>query len=149
VGSCPVLGGIPATVCDLHLYGMVTAPAPSITVLESTTQPGVELSLGLDFLREYQAIVDLRLEELRILVANQEYQIPFVRPRGGLMGLSGGGYACDHVDDDDIVIKDCYNTRLYMTAKQLQKEWGSRTTITTPSVLRQSQTRGGHPALQV
>mmetsp|Transcript_4246 Transcript_4246/g.5593 ORF Transcript_4246/g.5593 Transcript_4246/m.5593 type:complete len:316 (+) Transcript_4246:159-1106(+) len=94
VGSCRVLGRIPAGVFDVHLYGMVTVPSPAITILEESTSEGVELLLGLDFLRDHQAIVDLRLEELRLLVDNYEYSIPFLRPRGAAFtSLSGG--SCD------------------------------------------------------
>ena len=100
VGACRVLGRLPAGLCDLHICGMVTVPSPTIIILESTntakggslqTTPGVDLLLGLDFLREHQAILDLRQEELRLLVNQEEYSIPFLRPRQPITGLSGGG----------------------------------------------------------
>ena len=90
VGSCAVLGRIPAGIFDLHLYGTVTVPSPAITILEESANDSVELLLGLDFLRENKAILDLRNEELRILVKGKEHAIPFLRPRG-ITGLSGGG----------------------------------------------------------
>ncbi|KAL7556902.1 hypothetical protein ACA910_003854 [Epithemia clementina (nom. ined.)] len=93
VGSCRVMGRIPAGLCDLHLCGTVTVPSPPITILDTTGTADVELLLGLDFLREYRAILDLREEELRILVDQEEHCIPFLRPRGSatVTGLSGGG----------------------------------------------------------
>ena len=98
VGSCRVLGRLPAGLCDLHLSGTndgttVTVPSPPITILDTTGTPGVELLLGLDFLREHRAILDLRREELRITVDRTEFCIPFLRPRGSssVHGLSGGG----------------------------------------------------------
>jgi hypothetical protein len=106
VGSCRVLGRIPAGIGRLTLNGLVSIPSPAITVLESTTggsssdsnsesnshdaTAGVELLLGLDFLRDYQAILNLRTEELELIVddddndgGNREVRIPFIRPRGG------------------------------------------------------------------
>jgi hypothetical protein len=98
VGSCRVLGRIPAGIGRLTLNGQVSIPSPAITVLESTTggsssngsgdsgshdaTAGVELLLGLDFLREYDAILNLRTEELELIVDGaEEVRIPFIRPR--------------------------------------------------------------------
>eukprot|EP00977_Amphora_coffeiformis_P028995 scaffold38210_cov191-Amphora_coffeaeformis.AAC.8 len=84
IGSCRVLGRLPAGLFAMHLHGSdVTVQSPAITILESTGLPGVELLLGLDFLREYQAVLDLRLEEIRIMVEGTEHSVPFIRPRGG------------------------------------------------------------------
>jgi hypothetical protein len=89
IGSCRVLGRLPAGLFLMHIYDSLTVRAPAITILESTEGlPDVELLLGLDFLREYQAIVDLRKEELRLLVEEEEYAIPFLRPRASLSSRS-------------------------------------------------------------
>ena len=82
IGSARVLGRLPAGLFAMHLHGSVTVTSPAITILESTGLPGVELLLGLDFLRECKAIVDLRKEEVRLVVEGKEHAIPFIRPRG-------------------------------------------------------------------
>jgi hypothetical protein len=116
VGSCRVLGRIPAGIGRLTLNGRVSIPSPAISVLESTNggnsgsdndnsndshdaTAGVELLLGLDFLREHDAILNLRTEELQLIVDDRdnddcsdgsdcsdgnhsrEVRIPFIRPR--------------------------------------------------------------------
>lgn len=107
VGSCRVLGRIPAGIGRLTLNGQVSIPSPAITVLESTTggsssdgndnesndaTAGVELLLGLDFLRENDAILNLRTEELQLIVGDdEEVRIPFIRPRSP--SSRGGGSA--------------------------------------------------------
>ena len=107
VGSCRVLGRIPAGIGRLTLNGKVSIASPAITVLESTTggssdsdnssesndaTAGVELLLGLDFLREHDAILNLRTEELQLIVGNdEEVRIPFIRPRSP--SSRGGGSA--------------------------------------------------------
>lgn len=148
VGSCRVLGRLPAGLLNWHWHRpcrsrhhrrhsspvdeqdgtatiastssaplggtvTITVPSPPITILDTTGTPGVELLLGLDFLREHKAIIDLRRDELRILLVNriiikadddddydneneydnrnnhneqeedEELCIPFIRPRGG------------------------------------------------------------------
>lgn len=142
VGSCRVLGRIPAGIGRLTLNGQVSIPSPAITVLESTTggnssgsdnessndaTAGVELLLGLDFLREHDAILNLRTEELQLIVDHdgdrnhsEEVRIPFIRPRSPSSSRDGaarGGAsaaatatrrrsssshsdACDDRDDD-------------------------------------------------
>jgi len=105
VGHCRVLGRIPAGAVVLIVDGH-RIPAPSLTILESTNE-GVDLLLGLDFLRDYQATLSLREEEMIITVRNQDIQVPFIRPRSSLsFGKEGTG---DNNDDD----ADC------LTAKRL------------------------------
>lgn len=97
---------------------MIVLQSPTITVLEdlpssssSTCEEedddgngGFELLLGLDFLREYQAILDLRNEELRLLVKRKEYSIPFLRPRSSVSSsstcTSSTSTSCDAAHDD-------------------------------------------------
>ena len=92
VGQCRVLGRIPAGAILLHVMNQKLA-APAITILEKTNQ-GVDLLLGLDFLREFHAILNLRDEELSLLIRidaksgnQQNLIVPFIRPRStsGLM----------------------------------------------------------------
>jgi len=104
IGSCRVLGRLPAGLFVMHLHGPdVTVQSPAITILESTGLPGVELLLGLDFLREYQAVLDLRLEEIRIMVKGKEHSVPFLRPRGGnnTRPVKGGEEQDDCEDDEE------------------------------------------------
>ena len=95
VGSCAVLGRIPAGVTTLNLGGETVVPSPSITIIESTGTKGVDFLLGLDFLREQQAVIDLRNEELQLRVNEEDFSIPFIRPRGSLSKINennnGGG----------------------------------------------------------
>lgn len=79
--TCRVLGRIPPGVATLKLYGHVDLPSPAIVVLEDLC--GVDLLLGLDFLREYDAILDLGSEELQLSVHGKTEYIPFIKPRGG------------------------------------------------------------------
>jgi hypothetical protein len=44
----------------------------------------IELVLGLDFLRANKGIVDVREEELHILVVGEDVMVPFLRPRAPL-----------------------------------------------------------------
>jgi len=81
VGSCRVLGRIPAGIIRLHIYDTLKVKSPPITIIESTGTPGVDMLLGLDFLRDYQAVLNLREEEFIMTVNNQDYRIPFIRPR--------------------------------------------------------------------
>lgn len=84
VGSCRVLGRIPAGICRLNFHGTVSLPSPAITILESTGTQGVEFLIGLDFLREYGAVLNLRDEEMVLRVEGKEHHIPFIRPRSRL-----------------------------------------------------------------
>jgi hypothetical protein len=108
-GSCAVLGRIPEGICRLHLGGEVTVPSPAIYVLESTDS--VDVLLGLDFLRDHQAVLNLHDEELKI--RNQEGQlvtIPFIRPRGAIPSrqfrmddaCSGSDSEDDEFGDDEL-----------------------------------------------
>jgi Aspartyl protease len=87
VGSCRVLGRIPAGALLLHL-STTTVPSPAITVLDNNSM-GMELLLGLDFMRDTGAILDLREEEMAIQVAGEKVIIPFLRPK------KGTGKECD------------------------------------------------------
>lgn len=98
VGQCRVLGRLPAGVLTLYLHGeMVEAPA--VTVLEHTND-GVDLLLGLDFLREHLAVLNLRTEEMTIQIPDiespsssssqrRDVSIPFIRPRSALSSFVG------------------------------------------------------------
>lgn len=80
VGQCRVLGRLPAGALYLHLHGQVVVEAPAVTILERTND-GVDLLLGLDFLRDHGAILNLRTEEMLLQSAQGEVSIPFIRPR--------------------------------------------------------------------
>jgi hypothetical protein len=103
---------------------MITVQSPTITVLEDLPSSstscdgddddddgngGFELLLGLDFLREYQAILDLRHEELRLVVKRKEYAIPFLRPRKS--SGSSSGMSCVDPDDATIITKNEHRWR--------------------------------------
>lgn len=113
VGSCQILGRIPAGLARLHLHDVVIN-SPAITVLEQTGAVGVELLLGLDFLREQKAIVNLREECLQLqLRPNQpDICIPFIQPGSSAASIEAGGSAfrsdersnqrhCDIFEGDD------------------------------------------------
>jgi hypothetical protein len=89
VGSCAVVGRIPAGVCQLHLGGgMVTVPSPAILVIESTeTDDHVDFLIGLDFLRDHEAIIDMRKEELQLKVEGKDVSITFLRPKGSFQAM--------------------------------------------------------------
>lgn len=110
VGSCRVLGRLPAGLFTMHLTlssskrgETVTVPSPAITILESSSSslPEVELLLGLDFLREYKAVVDLRQEELRVLVGQHEHSIAFLRPKGSSVKHASSRKKRRRNDEDD------------------------------------------------
>ena len=106
VGSCAVLGRIPAGVCQLHMGGGTTVPSPAITVIESTGTDGVDFLLGLDFLRDHQAIIDLRAEEMRVKVKGKSKVVAFIRPRGDVDPTTGASeerttcFSPDQVESD-------------------------------------------------
>lgn len=92
VGHCRVLGRLPAGVILLHMHGQDPIEAPAITILEHTND-GVDLLLGLDFLRDHEAILNLRTEEMTLQIAGnskREVSIPFIKPRSAL-NFGGGG----------------------------------------------------------
>lgn len=94
VGQCRVLGRLPAGCLVFYLHG-ICVPAPAITVLEHANE-GVDLLLGLDFLRDYQAILNLQTEEMLLTTKHAGIvAIPFVRPRAV---LQFGGSADDGSD---------------------------------------------------
>ena len=78
VGSCRVLGRIPAGALLLHLSHTII-PSPAITVLDNNSM-GMDLLLGLDFLRDTGAILNMKDEEM-ILQQEGKIVIPFVRPK--------------------------------------------------------------------
>jgi hypothetical protein len=79
VGSCRVLGRIPAGALLLHL-STTTVPSPAITVLDNNSM-GMDLLLGLDFMRDTGAILNLKEEEMTIQLAGEKVMIPFLRPK--------------------------------------------------------------------
>ena len=89
--SCRILGRLPAGLCQMKLgasYGTeTTIPSPAITVIEdqgdelSKSPSGVELLLGLDFLREHKAVIDIGEECLTLTFRREEMTVPFIRPR--------------------------------------------------------------------
>ena len=130
IGSTRVLGRLPAGLFVMHLSGGTTTAAtargyhddeiavrsPAITILESTGLPGVELLLGLDFLREYRAVLDLRVNQVRLLVDGKEWAVPF----------SQNDKHCDYekskyYDDDEDDDGDDDNVDLY-------DRWGNKDT---------------------
>mmetsp|Transcript_8550 Transcript_8550/g.14206 ORF Transcript_8550/g.14206 Transcript_8550/m.14206 type:complete len:256 (-) Transcript_8550:242-1009(-) len=93
VGQCRVLGRLPAGILLLHMHGERPIESPAVTILEHTND-GVDLLLGLDFLRDHGAILNLRTEEMTLQVkgnSNREVSIPFIRPRSALDFGGGGG----------------------------------------------------------
>lgn len=103
VGQCRVLGRLPAGALYLHLHNNdphVVVEAPAVTILEHTND-GVDLLLGLDFLRDHGAILNLRTEEMMLQSSNGEVSIPFIRPRVGLdFGPSDRGDMHTNSDDE-------------------------------------------------
>ena len=108
VGHCRVLGRIPAGAVVLQIHGHRIA-APSLTILESTNE-GVDLLLGLDFLRDYQATLSLREEEMVITVQNQDIQVPFIRPRATLSFGDNNNKDKDNNDDPETTRQLCENS---------------------------------------
>ena len=119
VGKCRVLGRLPAGALMLHLHGQVVVEAPAVTILEHTND-GVDLLLGLDFLRDHGAILNLRTEEMVLQLPSSpaaaeaagEVSIPFIRPRatlnlGGRTGTSNPQYR-DYDYDDRDATQNCY-----------------------------------------
>jgi len=92
VGTCRVLGRIPAGALLLHLAG-TTVPSPAITVLDNNSM-GMDLLLGLDFLRDTGAILNMKNEEMILSQGNEKEQvvIPFLQPRNHLGETSVGGW---------------------------------------------------------
>jgi len=98
VGSCRVMGRLPAGMVSLRLLVVsergggdkpttVSVPSPAITVLEETAGydddvGDMELLLGLDFLREHRAVLDLRHDEMQLTAGGREVTVAFTRPKG-------------------------------------------------------------------
>jgi hypothetical protein len=108
-GSCRVVGRLPAGICKLVLGGL-EVDMPAITVLEHAPEPEVQdVLLGLDFLREHQAVLDLRKEELQLVIGGRVVRLPFLRPRGQSFGSheyeqsysSSENFASSSSDDDE------------------------------------------------
>lgn len=63
----------------------VTVSAPAILVVDREEKQDVssafELRLGMDFLREYDAVLDFREGELTLLVGENDAMVPFIRMR--------------------------------------------------------------------
>ena len=97
-GSCAMVGRIPAGVCQMHLGGGCIVPSPAIYVLESSSS---EFLLGLDFLREHRAIIDIGTDELRLRQDRGVVSVPFIRPRGELAGLERHQRGDFDTDDED------------------------------------------------
>ena len=128
VGHCRVLGRVPAGALLLHLHNGISIEAPAVTILERTND-GVDLLLGLDFLRDHGAILNLRTEQMVLQsTSNKGTQIliPFIRPRsplhfggGGDTMLGGEHHHHDDDDDDD----NCYqDQRLCMHTDDEEEE---------------------------
>lgn len=93
VGSCRVLGRIPAGCLHLHLSPSHTIPCPAITVLDNDSME-MDLLLGLDFLRDAGAVLNLN-KNVMVLSScgNDRVVIPFIR-------------SAQHDSDDDDEMMD-------------------------------------------
>jgi len=95
VGSCQVLGRIPAGALLLHLSTSTIIPSPAILVLDNNGMC-VELLLGLDFLRDTGAILNLKREEMILSCSSssskEKVVIPFVRSTSSVMDDRSGGW---------------------------------------------------------
>jgi hypothetical protein len=108
VGQCRVLGRLPAGVLHLHMHGH-SVKSPAITILEHTND-GVELLLGLDFLRDHGAILNLRNEEMILADRGGDVSIPFIRPRATL-----------NLGEEESV-QDCWQDRRLCQADRYDEE---------------------------
>jgi len=104
VGHVRVLGRIPANTLQLSMGNGASSSTippfrgPAITVLESTGTDGVDVLIGLDFLRDHQAILSLQKDEMILMVPSSPSTstalshkkkndnlmpvvIPFIKPR--------------------------------------------------------------------
>ena len=101
VGSCRVLGRIPAGALYISIGGC-TIKSPAITVLDNN-HIGMDLLLGLDFLRENGAILNMARDEMVITTAEQKVVISFVRPKASVDN-GGDGWIQKNLllqDDDE------------------------------------------------
>jgi hypothetical protein len=75
---------IPAALLWLRMGSLeATVHAPAILVVKDQ-ETEFDLRLGVDFLRDNKGVIDLREEELNILVGDESIMIPFLRPRASL-----------------------------------------------------------------
>lgn len=81
IGSCKVAGRLPAGLFSMRLGGSVEMKSPAFIVLEASATPDLDVLLGLDFLREFDCILDLRKDELELLIDGKTKRVPFIRPR--------------------------------------------------------------------
>ena len=95
-GSVQVLGRIPAGVVELQFGGSsssrhddnnnMSAMAPSITVIErvgpktADSQP-IDLLLGLDFLRDHRAVLDLERDDVQLQVHGRGVRVAFLKSK--------------------------------------------------------------------
>lgn len=115
VGQCRVLGRLPAGILVFHLNG-IPIPAPAVTVLEQAND-GVDLLLGLDFLRDYKAILNLQTEEMILSTAHEGVvAIPFIRPRASNAMMNLG--------DDNSDVSSCYDQRLCNDYTDADSDYG-------------------------
>ena len=97
-GSCAIVGRVPAGLCQIHLGGGIVVPSPAIYIIESSAGDGVDFLLGLDFLRDHKAVIDLFDEELKMHLSDGSTEsVPFIRLRTTLAGLEE---SCDSDDSD-------------------------------------------------
>ncbi|KAG7365333.1 hypothetical protein IV203_038536 [Nitzschia inconspicua] len=87
---------IPADTLQLRMGSVeATVPAPALEVVKETSRHAQhdswQLRLGLDFLRQYQAMVDIGNESLRLKLPSHDSEkiipivtVPFLRPRASL-----------------------------------------------------------------
>lgn len=103
VGNCRILGRIPAGALRLRLDDNKAIPSPPILVLEKM-QTGVELLLGLDFLRDHKATLSLSEETMTLYPdekrENEAVVVAFARPRDE--------WENDNYDEDDDEEEDDY-----------------------------------------
>jgi hypothetical protein len=90
-GACAVLGRLPAGCMQWQFAAGVIVDCPVLTVIETKNSHGgsdknMDVLVGLDFLREHNAVLDLRKDELQLTLAAsttgerlRTVRIPFVR----------------------------------------------------------------------
>jgi hypothetical protein len=80
---------LPSSTLQLRMGSIeATVAAPALQISKDDQSSEWELRLGLDFLRQYQAVVDIQDESLLLRVPSQDgraaVMVPFLRPRGSL-----------------------------------------------------------------